>query len=40
LNLSRRTIDTHRHNIRKKMGLLNKGVNLRAHLLNLDRDAG
>ncbi len=39
LNLSRRTIDTHRHNIRKKMGLLNKGVNLRAHLLTLDRDA-
>lgn len=37
LNLSRRTIDTHRHNIRKKLGLLNKGVNLRTHLLALDR---
>lgn len=37
LNLSCRTIDTHRHNIRKKMGLLNKGVNLRAHLVALDR---
>ena len=37
LNLSHRTIDTHRHNIRKKMGLLHKGVNLRAHLLMLDR---
>ena len=37
LSLSHRTIDTHRHNIRKKLGLLNKGINLRSHLLTLDR---
>jgi len=32
LNLSRRTIDTHRYNIRKKMGLGGKGVNLKTYL--------
>lgn len=32
LNLSKRTIDTHRHNIRKKLGLQNTSVNLRSYL--------
>jgi len=36
LGLSNRTIDTHRHNIRKKLGLLNKSVNLQAYLSSLD----
>lgn len=33
LNVSQRTIDTHRKNIRKKMGLGKKRANLRSHLL-------
>jgi PAS domain S-box-containing protein len=36
LNLSKRTIDTHRHNIRKKLGLQNTNVNLRSYLLSAD----
>jgi DNA-binding CsgD family transcriptional regulator len=36
LNLSRRTIDTHRDNIQRKLGLQNKKANLRAHLLSLN----
>ncbi len=32
LRLSRRTIDTHRHNIRKKIGIRGKGVNLGTYL--------
>jgi PAS domain S-box-containing protein len=35
LGLSRRTIDTHRYNIRKKIGISGKGVNLRTYLSNL-----
>jgi PAS domain S-box-containing protein len=37
LNLSKRTVDTHRHNIRRKLGISNKGVNLRAFLLDMER---
>ncbi|UCD33985.1 MAG: helix-turn-helix transcriptional regulator, partial [Desulfobacterales bacterium] len=33
INLSPRTIEFHRDNIRKKMGLENKKINLRSHLL-------
>jgi len=35
LGLSRRTVDTHRYNIRKKIGIRGKGVNLRTYLSNL-----
>lgn len=36
LNLSQRTVDFHRRNIREKLGLTNTRTNLRAHLMNLD----
>jgi DNA-binding CsgD family transcriptional regulator len=35
LNLSTNTILTHRHHIRAKLGLKNKKINLRSHLLSL-----
>lgn len=35
LNVSAQTIDKHRNNIRKKLGLINKGVNLTSFLNNL-----
>jgi len=39
LQLSKRTIDTHRHNIRKKLGLANTNINLRSYLSSLDQHA-
>ncbi len=33
LNISERTVDTHRFNIRKKIGISKQGKNLRSHLL-------
>ena len=36
LNMSSKTIDTHRYNIRKKIGLKNKKVNLRTFLLTFE----
>ncbi len=39
LNLSPSTVDFHRNNIRSKLGLKNKGENLKTYLLNLSREA-
>lgn len=36
LNLSPKTIKNHRAGIRKKLGIVHKGINLRTHLLSLD----
>lgn len=35
MGVSPSTIDTHRNNVRKKLGIVNKGENLRTHLLTL-----
>src|SRR6056297_1162303 len=37
LNLSKRTIDTHRHNIRKKLGLMNKHISLSTYLISAEK---
>ena len=36
MNVSPRTIETHRKNIRRKIGLEGKKANLRSHLLSID----
>jgi DNA-binding CsgD family transcriptional regulator len=38
LDIARKTVENHRNNLRNKLGLKNKGVNLRSYLLKLDTD--
>jgi DNA-binding CsgD family transcriptional regulator len=35
MNLAKKTIDSYRENIRRKLGLKNKKTNLRTHLLSV-----
>jgi DNA-binding CsgD family transcriptional regulator len=37
LDIAKKTVENHRNSLRDKLGLKNKGVNLRSYLLNLDR---
>ncbi|MDR2110827.1 MAG: helix-turn-helix transcriptional regulator [Spirochaetaceae bacterium] len=38
LDIARKTVENHRNKLRDKLGLKNKGVNLRSYLLKLDAD--
>jgi DNA-binding CsgD family transcriptional regulator len=40
LDIAAKTVENHRNNLREKLGLRNKGVNLRSYLLQLERSGG
>lgn len=40
LKIAAKTVENHRNNLRAKLGIANKGINLRSHLINLSKKTG